>query len=170
MTQQQPGNVEELVLTRTLNAPRELVFKVFTEAEHLLKWWGPKGLTMEAAKVELRPGGLFHYSMKTPDGHEMWGKFVYHEIAAPERLVFISSFSDAQGNTLRHPASPLWPLEVMNTLLFEEMDGKTKLTMRGIPVNASVEELHTFDSNRSNVQQGFAGTFAQLDEYLATLV
>ena len=60
-------------------------------------------------------------------------------------------------------------MEMLNTLTFEE-GGKTILTMRGIPVNASEEELHTFDSNRSNVQQGFAGTFAQLDEYLATLV
>ncbi|NBD25905.1 SRPBCC family protein [Paenibacillus glycinis] len=170
MTQQQNGNAEELILTRTLNAPRDLVFKVFTEAEHLLNWWGPKGLAMNVAKVDLRPGGLFHYSMKTPDGHEMWGKFVYREISPPERLVFTNSFSDAEGNTLRHPASPTWPMEMLNTLIFEEADGKTKLTMRGIPVNASEEELHTFDSNRSNVQQGFAGTFAQLDEYLAKLV
>ncbi|QHW34165.1 SRPBCC domain-containing protein [Paenibacillus rhizovicinus] len=163
-------NVEELVLVRTLNAPRELVFKVFTQAEHLVKWWGPKGLTMNVATVDLRPGGLFHYSMKLPDGQEMWGKFVFREIVEPELLVFTNAFSDAEGNTLRHPASPSWPLEILNTLLFEDDNGKTKLTMRGIPYAASEEERQTFDANRSNVQQGFAGTFAQLDEYLATLV
>src|ERR1022692_443042 len=103
----------ELVITRIINAPRELVFKAFTESERLAQWWGPKGSEINVNKLELHPGGTFLYNMETPDGHVMWGKFVYREIIAPERIVFISSFSDENGNTIRAPFSEVWPMEVM---------------------------------------------------------
>jgi uncharacterized protein YndB with AHSA1/START domain len=157
----------ELVITRIFDAPRELVFKVFTESEHLKHWWGPKGFTFGVSKLDLRPGGVFHYSMRSPDGHEMWGKFVYREIVAPERIVFVNSFSDEEGNTVRAPFSPTWPLEVLNTWTFAENEGKTTLTLRGVPINATEEERKTFEAMRNNVQQGFAGTFDQLADYLA---
>src|SRR5579862_7545096 len=105
---------EAFVITRVFDAPRELVWQVWTDPKHLTNWWGPKGLTMTACKVDLRPGGLFHYGMKTPDGHEMWGKFVYRQIIPPERLVLVVSFSDEQGGITRHPMSATWPLEVLN--------------------------------------------------------
>src|SRR5580700_3871342 len=105
-------NVEELTLTRVLNAPQELVFKAWTEAKSLAQWWGPKGFTLNVAKLDFRPGGQFLYSMNDSNGFEMWGKFVYHEIEAPERLVFVNSFSDKEGNTIRAPFSATWPLEV----------------------------------------------------------
>ncbi|ASS75511.1 polyketide cyclase [Tumebacillus algifaecis] len=159
----------ELVLTRTFDAPRELVFKVWSEAEHLMHWWGPKGFKMEVAAFDFRPGGVFHYSQQTPDGQKMWGKFVFQEMVAPEKLVFINSFSDAEGNLVRAPFNATWPLEILNTLTFEEHDGKTTLTMRGYPVNATEEERQTFESMRGGIQQGFAGTFNQLTEYLASV-
>src|SRR5437899_7660320 len=84
----------ELLVTRTFDAPRELVFKAWTEPERLAQWWGPKGFTMKKVSVDLRPGGVFHYGMTSPDGHEMWGRFVYREITPPERLIFVNSFSD----------------------------------------------------------------------------
>ncbi|SDN42385.1 Uncharacterized conserved protein YndB, AHSA1/START domain [Paenibacillus sp. yr247] len=163
------ANQPELVFNRIFNAPRELVFKAWTEPEHLTHWWGPKGLTLRVASLDLRPGGVFLYSMKTPDGHEMWGKFVYGEITPPEKLVFTNSFSDAEGNTIRAPFSPVFPLEIRNTLTFEEQDGKTVLTMRGGPVNPTDEESAFFVSMTESMQQGFGGTFSQLDEYLAKL-
>ena len=69
----------------------------WTEAEHLARWWGPKGFPISVVKLDLRSGGVFLYSMRFPEGHEMGGKFVYREIAEPGRLVFINSFSDAEG-------------------------------------------------------------------------
>lgn len=159
----------ELVITRTFNAPRDLVFKVWTEAEHLKHWWGPTGFELGVSKLDLRPGGIFHYSMKSSDGHEMWGKFVYHEIAAPEKLVYVNSFSDPEGNTVRAPFSQTWPLEILNTLTFTENEGKTTVTLRGGPINATEEEMKMFDSMHESMQQGFAGTFGQLDEYLARI-
>lgn len=157
----------ELVITRTFDAPRELVFKAFTESEHLQHWWGPKGWILSVSTLELRPGGIFHYSQESADGHKMWGKFVYSEIVAPEKLVFTNSFSDEEGNTIRAPFNQTWPLEILNTLTFVEHEGKTTLTMRGVPLNATEEELKTFEAAQEMVQQGFAGTLDQLADYLA---
>lgn len=157
----------EFVITRVFDAPRELVFKAYSEAERLMHWWGPKGFTMRVSTLDFRPGGVFHYCMRSPDGHDMWGKFVYREIAAPERIVFINSFSDAEGNLVRAPFSPTWPLEVLNTLTLSEHEGKTTLTLRGGPYNATEAERKTFDDAHDSLRQGFTGTFDQLADYLA---
>ena len=98
----------ELVITRIFDAPRELVWKAWTEPERLMHWWGPKGFTVHTCKVDLRPGGVFHYGMRAPDGSDIWGKFIYREIVAPERIVFIGSFSDEKGGVTRHPMSRPW--------------------------------------------------------------
>jgi len=86
---------------------------------------------MLVAKVDLRAGGVSHNRMRSPDGHEMWGRFVYREFNAPERIVFIVSFSDETGDITRAPFSPSWPLEVMNTLTLTEHGGKTTRNLRG---------------------------------------
>ncbi|SFV03285.1 SRPBCC family protein [Alicyclobacillus macrosporangiidus] len=156
----------ELVITRTFDAPRELVFEAWTERERLKHWWGPKGFTMQVSKLELRPGGVFHYSIRSPDGHEMWGRFVYLEIVAPEKIVFINSFSDEEGNITRAPFSSTWPLEISNTLTFSEMDGKTKLTLQGGPINATEEERETYEAGLESIRRGFDGTLDQLADYL----
>ncbi len=155
-----------LVITRDFAAPRDLVFKAFTEAERLAQWWGPKGFGMAVAKLELRPGGLFHYSMRPPNGTEMWGRFVYREIVPPERLVFISSFADEQGNPTPNPFTPGWPLEVLNIVTFAEHDGQTTVVLQGGPLNATAAERQLFADSTKSMQQGFDGTFEQLDAYL----
>jgi uncharacterized protein YndB with AHSA1/START domain len=159
----------ELVITRVFDAPRDLVWKAFTEPDRLTHWWGPKGFTTHVLKLELRPGGVFFYSQKTPDGREMFGKWVYREIIAPERLVIVSSFTDERGNPVRHPLSPNWPLEMLGTSTFTENQERTTLTIRTKPINASESERKTFYDGESSMEQGFAGTFDRLDEYLATL-
>ncbi|MDF2717061.1 MAG: activator of Hsp90 ATPase 1 family protein [Paenibacillus sp.] len=157
----------EFVITRVLNAPRELVFKVWTEARHLEHWWGPKGLSVSASKMDLQPGGIFHYIMRAPDGNEMWGRFTYREIAAPERIVFVNSFSDSEGGITRPPFSETWPSEILNTVTLSEADGKTTITLRSIPINATKEEMLVFQSGFESMEQGYGGTFDQLAEYLA---
>ena len=82
---------------RIFNAPRERVWKAWTEAEHLGNWWGPKGFDIVSVKLDLRPGGIFHYCLDRPEGQEMWGKFIFREIVPEQRLVFVVSFSDAEG-------------------------------------------------------------------------
>jgi len=159
----------ELVIARVFDAPRELVFKAFTEVEHLKRWWGPRGFEWVSAKLDLRTGGNFHYCMRAPTGPEMWGKFVYREIAPPERIVFVNSFSDAEGGIAPNPWIPDWPREVLNTVTFTEREGRTTITMHGTPINATETELKTFDGGRQSMEKGFAGTFKQLDEYLASV-
>ena len=162
-----PKNAVEFSFTRVFDAPRERVWKAFTEPERLKQWWGPKGFTVEAATVDLRPGGVFSYGMRSPNGKVMWGKWVYREIVPPERMVTIVSFTDDQGNPMRHPMNPMWPLEVLHTMTLTEQDGKTTLTATGAPYNASEEERKTFEDGLGSMEQGFTGTLDQLAEYLA---
>jgi uncharacterized protein YndB with AHSA1/START domain len=161
-----PGD-PELVITRVFDSPRTLVFRAWTEPDRLARWFGPKGFTMLSSTLDLRPGGVYHYGMRSPDGHEMWGRWVFREVVAPERLVFVASFSDKTGGVTRHPFAPDWPAEVLSTLTFSEHDGRTTLTMRGVPINATESERQTFEAGRESMQKGWAGTLDQLAGYLA---
>jgi uncharacterized protein YndB with AHSA1/START domain len=161
---------EDLLLTRVFDAPREVVFDAWTKAEHLKQWWGPKGFKMIKCSVDLRPGGMFHYGMEAPNGSTMWGRFVYREITPPERLVFFNSFSDENGGVQPAPFFDGWPLEVLNVVTFTEHEGKTIVSLRGAPFAATEEERAKFKSMHPSMQQGFGGTFAQLDDYLAKAV
>lgn len=163
----QPPGEQELVIARVFDAPRELVWKAFAESDRLARWWGPAGFTMLVHTLDFRPGGVFHYSMRSPEGQVMWGRFVYRDIQAPECLVFVNSFADEEGNIIRAPFSPTWPLEVLNTLTLSEAEGKTTVTLRGGPINATEEERETFWNAQESLRQGFAGTFDQLAAYLA---
>lgn len=162
-----PSAAGEFLLTRAFDAPRARVFDAWTKAEHLQRWWGPKGFTVRTCTVDLRPGGVFHYGMRAPNGQDMWGKFTFREIAPPERLVFVVSFSDAEGGVTRHPTSATWPLEVLTTLTFEEKGGRTTLSMRGAPLGASDEERKTFEAGRESLRDGWNGTFDGLAEHLS---
>ena len=159
----------DFVITRVFNAPRKLIFDAFTQPKDLAHWWGPKGLALEVINLDLRPGGIFHYGMKSPEGHEMFGVFKYIEILSPEKIVFINAFADKEGNIIRAPFNPLWPLEVYNVWTLTEENGKTTLTLKGRPHNASEEENKMFDAGMPSMQQGFGGTFDQLEAYLKTL-
>ena len=162
------NEVKEFVISRVFDASRDLVWKAFTEPERMKQWWGPKGFTVVASKMDLRPGGTYHYGMKAPDGTAMWGKFVYREVAAPQRMVFINSFSDEAGGITRHPLAPAWPLELLSIFTFEEEPGgKTKFTIRWSPHNATEEERKTFAASHDGMRQGWTGTLDQLAEYLA---
>ncbi|MFB6801496.1 SRPBCC domain-containing protein [Peribacillus butanolivorans] len=156
-------------ITRSFNAPRELVFKAFTDSEHLQNWWGPKEWAFDISKFKLRQDGVFHYSQTSPDGNVMWVKFVYHEVNAPEKLVYTSFFSDEKGNIVRAPFNDNWPLETLNTFTFTEHEGKTILTMIGTPVSPTEEEMKTYEESQEMVQEGFSGTFVQLADYLSNI-
>lgn len=160
---------KELVISRTFTAPRQKVWDAFTKAEHLQHWWGPKGFGMKNITLDFRPGGQFHYCMVTPDGKEMWGKFEYQDVQPTEKIVFLNMFSDAQGGVTPNPWIPNWPLKVMNTATFEEKDGKTTITLRGGPVNPTPEQQKLFEQNQKNMQDGFKGTWEQLDAYLTKM-
>ncbi|PWW45140.1 MULTISPECIES: SRPBCC domain-containing protein [Paenibacillus] len=156
-------NEKVLVLERVFDAPRELVFSMFKEAEHLQHWWGPRGWAIPVCNVDFRPGGVWHYCMKCEDknqgdfyGMESWGKGVYKEIVEPERIVYIDYFSDAEGNTDEN----LPTTEV--TMLFIDLGGKTKIVNRSEYVSA--EALQTVMD--MGMLQGITETWDRLAERL----
>jgi uncharacterized protein YndB with AHSA1/START domain len=164
------GTSRAFVISRVFDAPRDLVWKAHSELEGLKQWWGPKGFTWLTGTLDFRPGGMFHYGMRSPNGQEMWGRFVYREIVEPERIVSVSSFSDAKGGLTRHFLSPEWPLEMLNTATFTEEGGKTTLTINSVAINATPHERKIFEDGFQSMQGGFTGTLDQLAAYLAKKV
>lgn len=158
-----------LHIVRRFAAPRDLVFQCWTDPKHLTHWWGPVGFQLVVESMDLRAGGTFLYSMAKPDGDKMYGKFVYTAVQAPERLEFVVSFCDAEGTPMRHPLAPTWPLEVMNVMVLEEIDGETVMTADAYPVRATAEEEAFFTQFQDNVRGGSEATYKQLDTYLVSL-
>lgn len=158
---------QEFTVTRTFNAPRDVVWKAWTQREALEEWWGPKGCAIEVEQFDASPGGTFHYSMGMPDGAKWWGIFHYEELVRPERIVFINSFSNEAGDIARAPFSDNWPKEIRNAVTFHEEGGRTRIELRSQPVNVSAEEQAMFEGMFSSMQKGFGGTFDQLEAYLA---
>lgn len=165
----QTAEKTELVIIKEFDAPKDMVFNAFTEAEALAQWWGPPGVPITVVKFDFRPKGIFHYKA-TMQGQTMWGKFVYGQIVRSQLLEFTSSFSDEHERVVRAPFSEQFPLEIFNHLEFSEKKGKTTLTLKGYPVNATKEEAQFFTSMSANMQQGFEGTFMQLENYLSKQV
>jgi uncharacterized protein YndB with AHSA1/START domain len=125
------------VITRIFDAPRELVWKAWTEPEHFMRWWGPKNFTSPVCKIDFRVGGAYLFCMRSPEGRDFWSAGVYREIVEPERIVYTHSFADEKGNPAlasRYEMPVDWPAETLATVMFEEFQGKTRLTLRHIGV------------------------------------
>ena len=162
------ADTKPFTIARTLDAPRDIVWTCFTDPRRMQQWWGPKGVTITASRMDLRPGGTYHYGMRTPDGKEMWGRQVYLEIEPPARLVFINSFSDEQGGLARHPLGPGWPIQMHSTLTLVELaPGKTVFSITWRPFAPTAQEQATFDAGHDSMRQGWTGTLDQLAAYLA---
>ncbi|PYE55856.1 SRPBCC domain-containing protein [Deinococcus yavapaiensis] len=153
----------ELILERIFKAPRHLVFDAFSQAEHLKKWWGPRGWDLSFCAVDFRPGGTWHYCMKCVDeaqgafyGMESWGLGIYEDIETPRRIVYTDHFSDADARINDTMPSTLV------TLTFEEVDGGTKIVNRA--VYASEEGLKTVLD--MGMLQGVTETWNRLAEHL----
>lgn len=155
-----------LVVTRQFNAPKEMVFDAFANAEALSQWWGAPETLTNVAKLDFKPGGVFLYNYDMM-GTIVWGRFIYKQIIKPDLLEFISSFSDENGGIIRAPFSNAFPLEIFNSLEFSEQDGVTTIVLKGYPLNATEEETAFFKTMETGMQKGFAGTFGQLEKYLS---
>jgi uncharacterized protein YndB with AHSA1/START domain len=146
----------ELVLTRVFDAPRKLVFKAWTDPKHLQQWWGPHGFTNPRCEVDVRPGGAIHIDMRGPDGtvYPMTGS--YEEIDEPERIVFISSALDKDGNPL---------FEIRTTVTFAEQGDKTKLTVQARVVKTTPAAA----PHLAGMEIGWTQTLERLAAYVVKL-
>ena len=135
MTNSTVNKTERMVVTRVFDAPRELVWKAWTDPKYVTQWWGPNGFTTPFCKMDFRVGGKFLYCMRTPDGQEFWNGGEYHEIVPHEKIVSSMYFSDSKGNRVE-PAQYGIEHEAIDdahdVILFEDIgNGQTKLTFIG---------------------------------------
>ena len=147
----------ELVITRIFDAPRELVFKAWTDPRHVAQWWGPKGFTNPVCEMDVRPGGALRIVMRAPDGADHAMKGVFREVVEPERLVFTNIAVDAQGNTL---------LEGLTIVTFAEHGGKTKLTLQTSAAGVAAEAAQML----AGMEQGWTQSLDRLEDCLANAV
>jgi uncharacterized protein YndB with AHSA1/START domain len=166
--QRKTGNAAgEFVISRTFNAPREKIWAAWTQQDQFIQWFGPKGCVIDSAIMDVRPGGTLHSSMRMPDGQLLWAKFIYRQVDPPSKLTWVHMFSDKNGGITRHPMVPDWPQQLLSTVTLEPQGAKTLLTLRWIPINATEQEIATFNAMRPSMQMGWTGTFEQLEEFLA---
>jgi uncharacterized protein YndB with AHSA1/START domain len=142
-----------LTITRVFDAPRALVFKAWTDPKMLARWWGPHQFTNPVCEVDVRPGGSIRIDMRGPDGtvYPMTG--TYHEVVEPHRLVFSTT-------PLGEDGEPMF--EVLNTIAFEEIDGKTKLTVQARVVKTTAQATQYLDG----MEPGWSQSLERLEEIL----
>ncbi|MGZ7047256.1 MAG: SRPBCC family protein [Methanobacterium sp.] len=155
---------QELFIERKFNAPRDLVWKAWTDPDIFVQWWGPKDFTTPVARMDLRVGGEYFSCMRSPDGQDFCSKGVYREIVPSKRLVMTDSFADKEGNKVSATHYGLgedFPMEMQIKVTLEEEGDKTKLTLKHSDVtNLSEAEL-------SDMKQGWNESLDKLAEYLA---
>lgn len=127
-----------LIIERTFDAPRELVWKAWSDPELFMRWWGPRDYSCPVCNIDFRVGGVFLACMRSSDGNDIWSTGIYQEIVPLKRIVCTDSFADAEGNVV--PASHYgmpddFPLEMLLTVTLEDAGGKTKMTIHhdGMP-------------------------------------
>ncbi|WP_250124685.1 SRPBCC family protein [Chroococcidiopsis sp. CCMEE 29] len=152
----------EIVITRVFNAPRELVFKAWTEPKHIEQWWGPQGFTTRVTELDLRPSGQWRYVMISPDGTEYPAKGVFREIVPPERIVTSDEFDEGFDQVVNADL----PQGIVMTAVFEDLDGKTKLILQITHASAEDRRKH----EEMGVIAGWNSSFDCLDEFLAKQV
>ena len=144
-------SAQEITLTRVFDAPRELVWKAWTEPEQLARWWGPDGWSNPVSEIrmDVRPGGGFKVtSVSDEDGTEMPSHGVYREVVEPERLV------------LEEPAEESWHEGAVSVVSFTDLgDGRTELVVR--------TTIQTTDEMRASAEAGMAGSLDRLGKHLA---
>jgi uncharacterized protein YndB with AHSA1/START domain len=157
---------QPFTIERHFDAPRPLVFAALTQAEHLQHWMGPAGMKITHCKVDLRPGGQFHYGLQVEGGSTMWGLWTFREIVAPERLVVVVQFSDEHGGLTRNPMAPLWPARTLSTTTLHEAGAGTLMRLTWCALDADDAGEALFDGAHDSMRQGWGGSMDTLAAYL----
>jgi uncharacterized protein YndB with AHSA1/START domain len=141
----------ELVVTRVIDAPRRLVFKAWTQPEHVARWWGPQGFTTIHCDMDIRVGGAYRFGMRSPQGTEHWKRGIYREIVEPERIVFTFAWENADGN----PGH-----ELLTTVTFAEDGAQTRLTLR--------QAVFATTEDRDSHVTGWTSCLGRFADYMLT--
>lgn len=149
----------ELFMERSFDAPKELVFSTYTEPDHIVHWWGPTGWDTSVKRMEVKPDGVWHYCMRSPEGQESWGKAIYHEVDPPDRLVYTDSFSDEDGNEVEEMPTMLIATEFSS-------EGKGCKVISSTKFDSQEELQKVIDMQ---AVEGMAQTYDRLETYLSEL-
>jgi uncharacterized protein YndB with AHSA1/START domain len=145
-----------IIGTRVLDAPRALVFSMWTDPKHLAQWWGPNGFTTTTHAFDFRPGGVWRFVMHGPDGRDYQNRIIFDEITPPERIVY------------RHDGGEdVEPVQFAQTVTFEDLgNGQTLLTWHGTFPSA---EERARVIREYGADKGLVQTMARLDDYVVTM-
>ena len=142
-----------IVTTRVFDAPRELVWTAWTDPKHLAQWWGPNGFTTTTSAYDFRPRGIWRFIMHGPDGRDYQNRITFDEIVKPERIVYRHGGGD-----------DVEPVQFQTTVTFEDLNRKTRLTMRALFPSAAERDRVVRDYG---ADKGAIQTLSRLAEYLA---
>ena len=138
---------------REFDVPRELVFAAWTDPKHLSRWWGPNGFTTTTSSFDFKPGGVWRFVMHGPDGRDYQNRVTFMEIVPPERIVYRHGGGD-----------DVEPVQFQQTVIFEDLGGRTRLTWRGVFPSAA-ERDHVIKEYHAD--KGLTQTMARLAEFVA---
>ena len=155
------------VLEREFDAPRDLVWRTWTDPELLPRWYGPRVDTI-IHRLDLKPGGLWLVEMKW-DGNSMYQRVEYTEVEPTERLVWLHANADADWNVAANPMMADWPRELLTTVTFEADGDKTRLRLTWVPYEASEAEIACFSAALEGLDKGWGAGLVLLEELLAEL-
>ncbi|MBI3549247.1 MAG: SRPBCC domain-containing protein [Elusimicrobia bacterium] len=155
----------QFVIFRLVDAPRERVWRAWTEPKEMAAWFGPKGSETTHSELDFRVGGSYHYAM-TSGGVEMWGLALYKEIVKPEKLVYVQQFSDKDRGLGAHPLAPTWPKRMLTTVHLKDFGPKTLISLYWSPIDPSAAETETFTKGMDGMKVGWGGSFDRLAAHL----
>ena len=153
-----------IIGTRVFDAPRELVFSAFTDPKHLAEWWGPDGFTTTTSAFEFKPGGVWRFVMHGPDGRDYQNRITFEEIVRPERIVYRHG-GGVDGGSDDGGGDDVEPVQFRQTVVFEDLGGRTRLTWRGDFPSAAARDRVIKDYG---ADKGLAQTMARLADFVAT--
>ena len=161
------SELPEFMLERIFDAPRELVWRSWTDPEILHRWYGPNIETI-IHKFDLEPGGSWLNEMKMGANSD-FSKMVFQEVTQPEKLVWHHSSSDSDWNIISNPMMPDWPRVLLTTVIFEDMGDKTNVRFSQVPIDATDAEIACFAKMMAGMAGGWGKGFAIVDELLIEL-
>ena len=161
------SDLPEFVLDREFDAPRELVWRAWTDPNFLQRWYGP-GVETVIHKFDLEPDGVWLNEMKMSGGSN-FQKIIFKEVSKPEKLVWHHCSADADWNIAANPMMPDWPRILLTTVTFEEKGDQTNVCLSQIPLDATDAEIACFAKMKDGMSGGWGSGYAIIDELLAEL-